>query len=152
VDAAVVRLTERGRLKPLKHGQTRPAGKPLTGSTVNRYIAQLASVYKYARRLRLLPRAHVPPTRGFERAPEHPDPEKYLTPEQNERLIAVARIADRRWRKLPALIELRATTGLRIGNALALRWSDVDRRGASRNSTPSRQRRHVSDYPLGFAF
>ena len=70
VDAALVRLAERGRLRTGRGLRTEPAGKPLAGSTLNRYIGQLASVFRYARRLRLLPRAHVPPTRGIEKAPE----------------------------------------------------------------------------------
>ncbi len=125
VDQSLVNLAERGRLKPSSRG-TVPSGQPLKGSTVNRYVAQLGSLYTYARRLRLIPRAYIPPTKGIERAPEHPDPERYLKPDEVQRLIAVARLVDRRWAKLPALIQVLATTGLRIGNALALRWQDVD--------------------------
>src|SRR5207253_11241253 len=69
VDAALVTLAERGRLKGGK-SPTCTAGKPLAGSTMNRYLTQLGSLYKHARRLKLVPRAFVPPTRGLERAPE----------------------------------------------------------------------------------
>ena len=126
VDAALVALAERGRLLPGRNRPTSRTGQPLKGSTINRYVSQLGSVYTYARRLRLIPRAFVPPTKGIERAPEPPDPERYLMPEQVERLLKVAALVDRRWGKLPALIRLLSTTGLRIGNALALRWRDVD--------------------------
>ncbi|MCK7578685.1 MAG: site-specific integrase [Chromatiales bacterium] len=90
--------------------------------------SQLQSIFKYARRLRLLPRTHVPPTKGLERAPEPPDPNRYLRPEEVERLIAVARVLDQRWGKLPALILVAFHTGLRLGNLMGLRWSDVDLR------------------------
>jgi hypothetical protein len=49
------------------------SGKPLAGSTLNRYLTQAGSVFKHARRLRLVPRAFVAPTRGIERANERPD-------------------------------------------------------------------------------
>lgn len=61
VDAAVNRLAERGRLQPIRNGATTKAGRPLSGATLNRYISQLQSLFKCARRLRLLPRAHIPP-------------------------------------------------------------------------------------------
>ncbi|NEX15729.1 MAG: site-specific integrase [Halochromatium sp.] len=126
VDNALVVLAERGRLQPLRNQPTQASGKPLSGATINRYITQLGSVYRYARRLRLLPRAHVPPTKGIEKAPEPPNPERYLRPDEVERLIKVARLLDQRWGRLPALITLAFHTGLRVGNLTALRWKDVD--------------------------
>lgn len=126
VDLAVVRLAERGRLRPVRNGDTTQAGKPLAGSTINRYITQLGSLYKYARRLRLLPRNHVPPTQGIEKTPELPDPDKYLRPEEVERLLVVAKILDRRWGRMSALIIVAFHTGLRKGNLLDLRWRDIN--------------------------
>jgi integrase len=126
VDLALVRLAERGPLKPRRGKDTEAAGRPLAGSTVNRYISQLATVYKYARRLRLLPRAHVPPTRGLEKAPEHADPKRYLRLEEVERLVKVACLLDRRWGRLVAMILVAFHTGLRVGNLTQLRWRDVD--------------------------
>jgi integrase len=126
IDTALVRLAERGRLVPRRGHDTAPAGIALAGSTTNRYISQLQSIFKYARRLRLLPRAHVPPTRGIEKAPEPLDPNRYLRPEEVERLLKVARVLDTRWGRLPALILTAFHTGLRVGNLQALRWRDVD--------------------------
>ncbi len=126
VDAALVRLAERGRLRAGRGLRTEPVGKPLAGSTLNRYVGQLASVYKYARRLRLLPRAHVPPTRGVEKAPENTHHDRYFRPEEVERLIKLARLLDRRWGRLEALIVVVYHTGLRKSNLLNLRWRDID--------------------------
>lgn len=126
VDAALVRLAERGRLRPVRGQAATAAKRPLAGSTLNRYVSQLATLYKYARRLRLLHRTHVPPTKGIEKAPEPVDPDRYLRPEEVERLIKVARLLDRKWGKLCALIVLAFHTGLRKGNLQALRWADVD--------------------------
>jgi integrase len=101
-------------------------GKPLAGATLNRYIGQLASVYGYARRLRLLPRTHVPPTKGVEKAPETTRHDRCFTADEVERLIKVARVVDQRWRRLPAFIAVGYCTGLRKTNLLNLRWRDVD--------------------------
>lgn len=126
VDTAVVLLSERGKLRGGRGLATERAGKPLAGSTLNRYIGQLAQVYKYARRLRLLPRAHIPPTRGIEKAPENTHHDRYFTPEEVDRLIKVARVLDTRWGKMEALIVLAYHTGLRKTNLICLRWSDID--------------------------
>ena len=88
VDAALVRLAERGRLRPARNRETVKAGQPLKPSTLNRYISQLGSVYKYARRYRLIPRTFVFPTANIEKAPEPADPERYFRPEEIDRLRA----------------------------------------------------------------
>lgn len=126
VDAALVRLAQRGKLKPLRGRPAQPTGQPLGGSTINRYVTTLGSVYAFARRNRLTPRAFVAPTRGIEKAPERIDPDRYLRPEEVERLIKVARAVDTRWGRLVALIVFQFHTGIRIGDTLALRWRDVD--------------------------
>jgi integrase len=89
-------------------------------------LTQIGSVFKHARRLKLVPRTFVAPTRGIERAPERPDPERYLRPEEVARLLAVARVMDRRWKKMPALITVAYHTGLRVGSILAVRGKDLD--------------------------
>ena len=125
IDAGLVRLAERGRLKADRHKTVR-SGKPLAGSTLNRHLTQAGSVFKHAKRLRLVPRAFVAPTRGIERAPERADPARYLRPEQVERILAVARVMDRHWRKMPALIVTAYHTGLRVGSILKVRGQDLD--------------------------
>ena len=127
VDRALEALVARGKVKPGRNGQpATPTGEPLAGSTVNRFISTLAGIFKYARRVRALPRSHTPPTRGIEKAPEPVDPDKYFRPEEVENLLKVARVLDQKWRKLPALIVLGFHTGLRVGNLLDLRWRDID--------------------------
>ncbi|MBI3041552.1 MAG: tyrosine-type recombinase/integrase [Betaproteobacteria bacterium] len=125
IDAALVRLAERGRLKAGRRA-TVSVGQPLAGSTVNRHLTQAGSVFKHAKRLKLVPRTFIAPTRGIERIPERPDPERYLRPEEVARLIAVARVVDRRWKKMLALITVAYHTGMRVGSILAVRGKDVD--------------------------
>jgi hypothetical protein len=74
------------------------------GATINRYLAQAGSIFKFARRLRLVPRAFVFPTRGIERAPEPVDPDRCLREEEVEHVVKVARVLDKRWGKMVALI------------------------------------------------
>ena len=127
VDRALEALVARGKLKPGRNGQpATPTGEPLAGSTVNRFISTLAGIFKYARRVRALPRSHTPPTRGIEKAPEPVDPDKYFRPEEVDDLIKVARVVDQKWRKMSALIILGFHTGLRAGNLLNLKWQDID--------------------------
>jgi integrase len=116
VDRALAALAARGNAR---------TGAPLKPSTINRYVSQLEGLFRYARKLRLLPRGHRAPTQGT-KEPEPADPNRYLRPEEVERLITAARLVDRRWGKLATLIRVLATTGLRIGNVLELRWVDVD--------------------------
>jgi integrase len=125
VDAALVTLAERGRMKGGKM-MTTAAGKPLKGSTINRHVSQLGSVFKHAKRLKLVPRTFISPTLGIERAPERADPDRYLREEEVGKLIAVARVIDRRWGKMAALITLAYHSGARVGNLLQARGKDLD--------------------------
>lgn len=127
IDEALSKLIQRGKLRPVRNSAPVSTGEPLSPATVNRYLSTLAGIHKWARRNRILPKSSVSPTRGVEREREaRPDPQKYLRPEQIEKLIAVARVTDARWRKLPAFIRLSFATGLRKSNVLNLRWSDLD--------------------------
>jgi integrase len=125
VDDAIVQLAERGRLRAGKR-PTERSGQALKGSTINRYVSTLGSVYRFARRARLVPRTFMPPTRGIERLPEPVDPDRYLRQEEVERILACARVIDRHWKRLPALIVLALHTGLRKGSLQKLRWENVD--------------------------
>lgn len=126
VDEAVVRLADRGRLTQLPGVENVSDGKPLAGATINRYISQLGGVFKHARKLRLLPRSHIPPTKGIEKVAEAPDPDRYFRPEEVERLLTVARVLDKRLGKLTALILVAFHTGLRVGNLMELRRRDLN--------------------------
>lgn len=125
VDTAMVKLAERGRLKGGKM-KTEALRKPLAPATCNRYLSTAGSIFKFARRARLVPRAFVSPTRGIERSPEHADPERYLREDEVARALAVARVLDRKWGKMAALITLAYHTGLRVGSLLEARGKDLD--------------------------
>jgi integrase len=124
VEDAMDELASRGRMLFVRGKGLVPTGKPHSPATLNRYITSLGAVFRFARKKRLLPRGHVPPTRGVEKHRESGGRLIYLTEEQVERVIACAALA--RWGKLAALIRLAFTTGLRKGSLMGLRWRDVD--------------------------
>ncbi|MCX2972989.1 phage integrase family protein [Halieaceae bacterium IMCC8485] len=127
VDAAIVRLAERGKLT---HDGKR-TGQNLAGSTLNRYIKQLAQVYRFARRVRMLPRTFVPPTKGADMAPENAHHDRFFDQDEVEKLVALARFLDTRWGKMEALIMTAYHTGLRKSNCLNIRWDDIDVEGGT---------------------
>ena len=128
VDDALMRLAERGRLRAGRRATT-ATGQPLKGATINRYQSTLGSIYKFARRVRLIPRNFTAPTRGIEKLPEPVDPDRYLRQVEVEAIISCARVVDRHWKRLPALIVVAFHTGLRVGSLQKLRWENVDLSG-----------------------
>jgi integrase len=124
VENALAELAERGRMLHIRGKGLVPTGQPHSPATLNRYISSLGALFRFARRRRLLPRGHVQPTRNVEKHRESAGRLIYLTEDQVERVIACAGLA--RWGKLPALVRLAFTTGLRKGSLMGLRWRDVD--------------------------
>ena len=124
VEAEMAYLADRGALKFVRGKGVVPANRPLSPASLNRHLVALGSVLTYARRRRLLLRHHVSPLRGVEKSRESNGRLVYLTEEQIEKVIACAALA--RWRKLPALIRMAFTTGLRLGALKGLRWRDID--------------------------
>jgi integrase len=124
VEAEMAFLADRGALKYVRGTGIVSANRPLSPATLNRHLVALGSIVTYARRRRLLPRGHISPIRDVEKQRESEGRLIYLTEEQVERVIACAAMA--RWRKLPALVRMAFTTGLRLGALQALRWRDID--------------------------
>ena len=124
VDAEMAYLASRGALKFVRGRGVVPANRPLSPATLNRHLVALGSVLSFARKRRLLPRGHVSAISGVEKMRESEGRLVYLTEQQVDKLIACAAMA--RWRKLPALIRMAFTTGLRLGALQGLRWRDID--------------------------
>ena len=98
-------------------------GKFKSGPTVNRYRMALQSVIRFARQKRLLPRGWASPLQDIPQFKENPGKLRFLTPEEEQRLMDAARLQS--WVLLPLLIRLAIVTGLRRGALLALCWRDV---------------------------
>jgi integrase len=126
VDAAMVSLAERGKIQPRRGKEPVATGKPLSGTTLTRYVSQLAGLFKYARKQRLVSRTWTPPTRNMDLPGPAPIKTSYFTAQDIERLVKVARMLDTRWKRMPALIRVAFCTGLRAGNLKELRWEHVD--------------------------
>jgi integrase len=122
----LMHLQQRGRLVPAKNRQAKPTNKPMAASTMNRYVSQLASVFKYAKGNYILPSSYVSPTSGIVRQKESVDKNRFLDADQVKAIVNAADLVDQRWGKLRALILLAYSTGLRKTNLLNLKWTDVD--------------------------
>jgi len=106
-----------------------PLGKPISAATLDRYTTSVGSVYRYAREQELTRKAFVPPVRGFSKKARKVDKiseDLYVTTEQVDALVAVARVIDKRWQRLPALLRVAFCTGLRRGALEALTWGQID--------------------------
>jgi integrase len=93
-------------------------GQPLSPSTIRRVHAVLRSALNTAVKRRLLPYS---PAEHIELAPESPKRPKPWTPDECQAFLAAIR-QDR----LAVLYHLILITGMRRGEAIGLRWEDVD--------------------------
>lgn len=105
--------------------ETTPNSKGLmrSGPTVNRYRMAMQSAIRFARQKRLLPRGWTSPFKDIPQHKENPGKVRFLSPEEEQRLMDAARLQG--WVLLPLLIRLAIVTGLRRGALLALRWRDL---------------------------
>jgi len=98
-------------------------GKIKSGPTVNRYRMAMQSLIRFARQKRLLPRGWISPFADIPQHKENPGKVRFLTPDEEQRLMDAARLQS--WVLLPLLIRLAIVTGLRRGALLDLRWGDL---------------------------
>ncbi|MGB8381794.1 MAG: site-specific integrase, partial [Dermatophilaceae bacterium] len=97
---------------------TGKSGRPLSPSTIRRIHGVLRSALNTAVKRRLIP---YNPADHIELAPENPQRPKEWTATECQRFLTVC--ADDR---LIALYHLMIVTGMRRGEAVGLRWEDVD--------------------------
>ena len=121
------RLVARGKLK----GGTGQDRDNLRGTTlrrtINRFVSTLAASSNMRDDFVCYHALHVPPTRGFEKAPEPVDPDKYFRPERGR--TPVGSCTGRRptaGRNCPALILLGFHTGCAPRQpSTSSRWADI---------------------------
>jgi integrase len=99
------------------------SGRFKSGPTINRYRMAMQSMVRFARQKRLLPRGWISPFTDIPQHKENPGKVRFLTPEEEGKLMDAARLQS--WVLLPLLIRLAIVTGLRRGALLGLRWGDV---------------------------
>lgn len=116
VDDALIALSAKG-----------PSGKPLSGSTLNRYKSNLSSVFiefnkhPVFKRLRFSNPVNSEFVSSFS---ENPAKNRFLSPEEQQRLLTATK--DSHWNRLHLLVLFALTTGARRGELLGLTWQDVD--------------------------
>lgn len=94
-----------------------------SGPTCNRYRASFCSLIKWCRAEDLVDYRWASPFVGMPMAKENPGRLRFLSPDEEERLLAACKLC--RWVLLPLLVRTAIQTGLRAGSLKALRWADV---------------------------
>jgi integrase len=94
-----------------------------SGKTVNRYHTTLSAVLTWAKQKRLTPKGWHNPCHDVKGAPEGAGRVRFLSADERDRLLKVARISA--WPKLYLLILMAITTGARRGELLGLRFRDL---------------------------
>jgi integrase len=100
-------------------GPHRPS-RPRSAATVNRYLSGLSAVLQAS--LELWGWIESNPCRGIKRIRENNARTRFLTPEEQERLLDACKEDG----ALHAVVKLALLTGARRGELCNLRWSDVD--------------------------
>lgn len=98
-----------------------------TGSTVNRYKSNLSSVFIAFNRHPAYKRLKFPnPVRSefVSSFSENPPKNRFLSPEEQKKLLEAAR--NSHWNRLYLLILMALTTGARRGELLGLTWQDIN--------------------------
>jgi len=102
----------------------RTRARTLSPATVNKHHLALQAVLSWAIKRRIAPRGYDNPCRAVPRRTENEGRVRYLSEEEQARLLEACRAS--RWRPLYALVLLALTTGARRGELMGARWADVD--------------------------
>lgn len=125
LDLAVQALLTEPRLGFRKGAGVVPQGAAhKSPGTVNKYVNALGSLYKLLRLHRQVPRSFEVPSFKDLRLPADNSRTISVSVEDVKRLVDAARLS--RNHKLPALIAVGASTGLRKGNLQTLTWGQVN--------------------------
>ena len=123
IRAALQEYAEGHALVPLKGGGTKVSGRKRAPATVNRMRATLSTLFTFAIKERgwLVDN----PVRLVPARKDNGKRDRYLSEDERVRLLEAARAYDR-YDRMYAAIVLAITTGMRRGEMLGLRWSDID--------------------------
>ncbi len=99
------------------HGRRKPA-------TINRMKSTLGSLIQFAKDRRLLPRSFASPLRDVPGLAENNAKTRYLTLDEQDKLLKVARLSS--WRRMHLFILMALHTGARKQELLNLTGADLD--------------------------
>jgi integrase len=108
-----------------------PHGQPIlrtfgrrAPATINRMRSVVSALFTFAQKRRLTPRGWGNPCREVATVPGNNERTRFLTSDERERLLRVARASH--WPRLYLLVLTAITTGARRGELLGLRYADLD--------------------------
>jgi integrase len=102
----------------------RSKGTCKSTATVNRYRDALSAVYNWGIAKRRLPKGFENPCHKVKKHPERLGVVRFLDADERTRLLEACKASS--WPRLYALVLLCLTSGARRGEALSLRWRQVD--------------------------
>jgi integrase len=115
-------IAEARRKLALRPKGDKAGADPISGATVNRYLAALSAICKWAwKELRWLP---ANPVLDVSKSPENPGLVRFLSDDERKRLLKVCRESSDA--NIHAAVVLALATGARYGNIRNLQWDDVD--------------------------
>ena len=124
VDTGIAALAARGKVRHIPGKGLVNTGEPLSGATLNRHITALGGLYKTGKKLKLVPKSFLSPSRDADKAEESPGRLIHLTREEIERIMDLSHLV--RWNRFTALVAVALSSGARKANLEALRWREVD--------------------------
>ncbi len=98
--------------------------KRRSNATVNRYLATISAVCSFAVKIRSCPKNWGNPCSRVSSRPENNQRVRFLTPAEQERLLAAAKRQS--WERMFLLVLLALKTGARRSELTNLRWRDID--------------------------
>jgi integrase len=125
IEAKSVRPQDIERLKTkLAESEARGRGRTRTPASVNRYVQDIRAAYNLARRNGLVDKNPVADVRLLR---ENNKRVREVTAEEEAAILSALEPSERRFHTdLRPLVRLLVDTGLRLGEACNLRWSDID--------------------------
>ncbi|MCU7836226.1 MAG: site-specific integrase [gamma proteobacterium symbiont of Taylorina sp.] len=102
-------------------GKTKEINRKRSGTTVNKYKANLSSIFEYGKEEYQL---KDNPCREVKSKPENPHRESFLSDKEQSKLLSICKTS--KWDRLYLLVLMALTTGARKGELLHLKWSDID--------------------------
>lgn len=124
IDEGIAKLMSAPALQFKRGIGTIEGKKKRSAATINRYVGVLCTMYKLLKQSRYLPRNFVSPIVRGTKLPEGPGKTLQVCLEDVHKLIAGARLT--RNLKLPALVAVGCTSGLRKGNLQSMTWDQID--------------------------
>lgn len=125
VDEALLAVSQRGK-KPLRKKELCVPLRASIIAGIARYFSEVAGCFKYAKKQKLISRNWVPPTRVADLPKQNGPDQRYFDNSQVANLVKIARMLDKSWVHITALIQLVFCTVLRSGGLKSLISSDGD--------------------------